>query len=165
MLLCGSGFYISWYISVQCIYNSRRSLISSDTYKKQNVAAFAFSVRETKNNPQIVFDDDEMEYHQAMYDIINIRRSADSIYITCIADTDEDNLKQLIASELFSTTNDINKQLPISYFHLDSYIHLRNIFDTHSINYVIRNYYISFIPGILPVHYISCPSPPPRTDA
>jgi hypothetical protein len=164
MLLCGSGFYISWYISVQCIYNSQRNLISSQAYKKQNVVEFAFSVCKTKNNPDIVFDDDEMEYRQEMYDIINIRRSGDSIYLNCIADRNEDNLKQIIASQMFSSTNDISKQLPISHFRLDNYINLKSNC-AGTVIFAIRNYYISFTSGILPVYYVSTPSPPPRMVA
>ena len=162
MLLCGSGFYISWYISVQCIYNSQRNIISSSSYKNESVVAFAFSKKDLSNHPEITLDDDELEYKQQMFDIINIKTSGDSIYLNCIADNDEDNLKQIIAGQILNSNHDFGKQLSISHFHIDDYINqLKNYNDLSANNNLIRTNHILFNVGILRSQFLSKPSPPP----
>lgn len=163
MLLCGSGFYISWRISMQFIYNSQKNLISSATYKKQNVIAFTFSKKDLQNNHNIQLDNDELNYNYKMYDIINIKTSGDKIFINCIADKDEDNLVKIVTANVFATGNDMAKQLPVSHFHIDDYISDAGNPGLFVTNNEIRNNYISITDGILPDQFLSRPSPPPRT--
>ena len=163
MLLCGSGFYISWRISMRFIYNSQKNLISSATYKKQNVIAFTFSKKDLQNSNNIQLNNDELKYNHKMYDIINMKTSGDKIFINCIADKDEDNLVKIVTANVFATGNDMAKQLPVSHFHIDDYISDAGNLGLFVTNNEIRNNYISITDGILPDQFLSRPSPPPRT--
>ena len=108
MVLCGSGFYIAWYLSLQSIRNSQRAIISNTTFDSERIVKFAFSKSDFKQILILVFDDDgenEFEYKQQMYDVINKKNKGDSIYITCISDKDEDHLNEMFIAQILETGN------------------------------------------------------------
>jgi len=161
MLLCGSSFYLSWYISVRCIYNSQRNLISTAAYRQQNVVAFTLPVHATPGGPRIAIDGDELSCGQAMFDIINITRKGDTLRVNCIADTDEDQLRELIASQLFSANPGAGKQLPIAHFRLDHFISQQLPAGVTGLPGVRLGHQDPFTVLGLPLQYRSLPSPPP----
>ena len=61
MMLCGSGFYIAWYISLQSVWNSQQAIISNATFDSDRIEKFTFSKADFKTNPDLTFDDDDGE--------------------------------------------------------------------------------------------------------
>ncbi len=125
MVLCGSGFYVAWYLSLQSIRNSQRAIISNTTFDSDRIVEFAFSKSDLKANPDLVFNDDgenEFEYRRQMYDVINKRNKGDSVYLACISDKDEDHLNEMFIAQILETGNNASgKQLPIFKFRLDHF--------------------------------------------
>lgn len=166
MMLCGSGFYIAWYISLQSVRNSQRAIISNSTFNNNRIIKFVFSKAGVKNNPDLVFGDDgenEFEYKHQMYDVVNQKTIGDSIYFTCISDEDEDHLNEIFIAQILEPGNNTSqKQLPIFKFRIDHFtndakngitlFHVTNRFE-----FIYKTYM-----AILPSPYLSTSSPPPK---
>jgi hypothetical protein len=165
MMLCGSGFYIAWYISLQSVRNSQRAIISNSTFHNDRVMKFVFSKADVKNNPDLVFDDDgenEFEYKHQMYDVINKSTIGGTIYFTCISDKDEDQLNDIFISRILETGNTNGKQLPILKFRIDHYtndIKNKNVF--LSMGNRLNHFYVTYDAGKLLTPYLNTSSPPP----
>ncbi len=167
MVLCGSGFYVAWYLSLQCIRDSQRAIISNTSFENDRIMNFAFSKSDLTTNPDLVFDDDgenEFEYKQQMYDVINKKNIGDTIYLTCISDKDEDHLNEIFIAQILDTGNNpIGKQLPIFKFRLD---HFTN--DAKKTSVLFRTNgdwripYKTYNINNLPSPFLSISSPPPK---
>ncbi len=167
MVLCGSGFYVAWYLSLQSIRDSQRALIANTTFDNERIVKFAFSKADLKANPELSFDDDgenEFEYKQQMYDVINQKDIGDSIYFTCISDKDEDNLNEMfIAQVLEAGNNPTGKQLPILKFRLDHFINdTNNANDFFRTNVDLKTRYKTCNVNNLPSPSLAISSPPPK---
>ncbi len=166
MLLCGSGFYIAWRISLQSIHNSQRTVILNSTFNQNKVVSFVFSKKDFQTNTDFSFDGDdenEFEFKGQMYDIINQKNFGDSIYISCISDNEEDNLRDFAMAQILNNNNNTSeKKLPILNFRLD---HFTNNFETINNLFLIQQQkvptYKRHNSGSLPITYLSTSSPPP----
>jgi hypothetical protein len=163
MMLCGSGFYISWYISLHSVQNSQRTIISNSAFNRSKVVQFIFSKNDLKKNTDFTFDgENEFEYKNQMYDVISRKNIGDSIYIICISDTEEDNLRDIAMSQIMSSGNNTTgKELPIFKFHLDRYT---NDFKNINAGFLIKltsNSYRQHKAGKLISPYLNTSSPPP----
>lgn len=162
-MLCSSGFYVSWYVSLQCIRNSQKEVITNSDYQKDKIINFVVSKQDLENNADISFDSqNEFEYKDLMYDVINKKVIGDSVYINCISDNEEDNLKNIVFSQILKTgNNNTGRELPILKFHLDHYtLHTKsNSFASSSRE--TGQHYQKRKCDILPAPYLNIASPPP----
>ena len=164
-MLCGSGFYVAWYIGLQSIRNSQKAVLSHPSFSKIKVVKFVFSKDDLKNNSDVVFDEDdsnEFEYKKQMYDIISRHEVGDRIYITCISDTEEDNLRDFAMSQIMNSGNNTTgKELPIFKFRLDHFTHnFKNVFTVFSMNAIACSHHDYTVEKLI-TSYLNIPSPPP----
>jgi len=167
MMLCGSGFYVAWYLSLQSIRDSQRAIISNTGFDNDRIMKFAFSKSDITTNPNLVFDDDgenEFEYKQQMYDVINKKDIGDTIYFVCISDKDEDHLNEMFIAQILETGNNTSgKQLPILKIRLDHFTNdTKNTSALFRINGNWRIAYKTYDINNLPSPYLSISSPPPK---
>lgn len=162
-MLCSSGFYISWYVSLQSIRDSQREAVNNSNFHKGKIINFVFSRTSIEQNRELNFENaDEFEYNNCMYDVINKKTVGDSIYVTCISDTEEDNLKDVAIAQILRTgNNSTGKELPILKFRIDHYTNdLKNI-SCCSVGIDIFQTYKNAASLILPAPYLNISSPPP----
>lgn len=163
MLLCGSGFYIAWYMSLQSVRHSQKNLIATSTFKSDKVVSFVFAKKDFQKNEEVIFnDEDEFEYNNQMYDVINKKIVGDSIYISCISDKQEDNLRDVAITQILNASdNSTGKQLPIFNFRLDHYTN--NLFNNESFFLKsFMHFYIKYNDSKLVAPFLAIFSPPPR---
>ena len=167
MLLCSSGFYIAWLISLQSVRHSQRAIISNSVFNKDKVIEFVISINDAKKNTDFIDEDEnEFEYKGQMYDVISQKTSGDSIYINCISDKEEDHLKDVAARQVIKTENNTaGNQLPILKFSLDQFIH--NFNNNNIVFFIEKNtrFYTTYKTGNLPSPYCNTASPPPWVSA
>jgi len=167
MMLCGSGFYIAWYTSLQSVRNSQRAIISNANFDNERIVKFAFSKEDFKTNTDLNFDNDnsenEFEYKQQMYDVINQKTIGDSIYFSCISDEDEDHLNEIFIAQILESGNNTGqKQLPIFKFRIDHFTNdAKNGITLFHVTNQFKFIYKTCI-GTLPSPYLSTSSPPPK---
>lgn len=168
MMLCGSGFYVAWYLSLQSIRDSQRALILSAGFDNNRIIKFAFSKSDLKTNLDLVFDDDdgenEFEYKQQMFDVISKESKGDTVYLACISDKDEDHLNEMFISQMLETGNNSNgKQLPIFKFRLDHFTNeIKNTSIVFRTNGDLKSRYKTCNVNNLPSPYLTISSPPPK---
>jgi hypothetical protein len=164
MLLCSYGFYIAWYASLQAIHNSQKAIMLHSDLHKNKLVKLVFSKNDFEKNTRFTFDDDdkeEFEYNKQMYDVAAKKIINDSIYVTCISDTQEENLRDVAMAQILSGDSSASgKELPIFKFRLD---HYTNSFQTISSYFFIKKNTKRFIkhtrkPGS-PYIYVSSPPP------
>ncbi len=83
-----------------------------------------FSKTDFERNARFTFDDDEdeFEYDKQMYDVVQKEIANDSVYVTCILDSEEENLRDFAMAQILSREdNASNKELPIFKFRPDQY--------------------------------------------
>lgn len=165
MMLCGSGFYVAWYMSLQSIRNSQKAILSHSSFSKNIVVKFVFTKNDLKNNSDVIFDEDdsiEFEYKKQMYDVISRKEVGDHIYITCISDAQEDNLRDFAISQIMNNGNNTTgKELPIFKFRLDHFTHnFTGAFTLFSMNVVACSHH-DYTVGKLIAPYLNISSPPP----
>lgn len=169
MMLCSSGFYIAWHISLQSVRYSQRAIISNSVFNKDKVIEFVISLNDTKKNTGFTYEDEdenEFEYKGQMYDIISKKTSGDSIYINCISDKEEDHLKDVAIHQIIKAENNTSgNQLPILKFSLDQFIH--NFNNNNIVFFIEKNaqFYKKYNTGNLSSPYLNTVSPPPWVSA
>jgi len=129
-MLCCYGFSIVWYASLYAVHNSQKEIISRADLHKHKLVSFVFSKSDFQRNPRFTFDDeDEFEYNKQMYDVVKKKITNDSVYVTCISDTEEKNLRDFAMVQILTgQENAAGKELPIFKFRLD---HYTNSFQTN----------------------------------
>jgi hypothetical protein len=163
MMLCSSGFYVAWYISLQFVRNSQKAIIAGSGYHKDKLARFVLAKKDFKTNSELDFNDEnEFEYKSQMYDVIDQKAIGDSVYINCISDTEEDNLKNIALHQIIRSGNNTSgRELPILNFRLD---HYTNVLKTEPANFpegTIGNLFKNNNCAILSAPHLTVFPPPP----
>lgn len=143
MILCTSGFYVAWYISLQFVRSSQKTIIARSDYNQEKIVRFVLAKKDLKINSELDFhDEDEFEYKNQMYDVIDQIIIGDSVYITSISDTEEDNLKNIALHQIIRSGNNTSgRELPILNFRLD---HYTNVLKTETANFHKRTHPVFF---------------------
>lgn len=163
MILCTSGFYVAWYISLQFVRGSQKTIIARSDYHKDNIVRFVLAKKDFKINSELNFhDENEFEYKNQMYDVIDQITIGDSVYINCISDTEEDNLKNIALHQIIrSGNNKSGRELPILNFRLD---HYTNVLKTEIANFpkgTISGFFKNHNCSNLPTPCLTVFPPPP----
>ncbi len=105
MILCSSGLYISYRLSLFSIRQHQKEVILHSEIFKGRVFEFSFSSNyiHDKNIDLVFVEDDEIMFNGKMYDIISKDKSADSIFIKCIADKIEDEIREEANNQINNT--------------------------------------------------------------
>jgi hypothetical protein len=166
-ILCTGGFYIAWFASLQAVHNSQKSLIAHSIYSQDKMIKFTMAKNDFETNDEFHFEDEnEFEFKNQMYDVISKRIINDSIYLFCISDSEEDNLKNIAISYILQTgNNNTGRELPILKFRIDHYTNdIKNAF----VNMVQKDFIDHYLHDkciILPDPYHHISAPPPRIFA
>lgn len=152
-------------MSLQSIRNSQKAILSHSSFSKNKVIKFVFTKNDLKNNSDVFFDEDnsnEFQYEKQMYDVISRKEVGDHIYITCISDTEEDNLRDFAMSQILNNdNNNTGKELPIFKFRLDHFTHnFKNTFTVFSTNVEACSHDDHTVEKLI-VPYLNITSPPP----
>jgi len=164
MILCSSGFYIAFYISLQSIKHSQHQIILSSDLKNKFVFEFSFSKSEIQNNSgEFSFEEEnEIKYNGKMYDVISQQSNGDHLTIKCISDEDEDYTLALAENQNIKTQKEKNfKDLTLLQLRLGMYTFtaVNNFYKPY--NPVFRHPFARFNPGKLLYPHLNIPSPPP----
>jgi hypothetical protein len=163
MILCSSGFYIAFHISLQSIKHTQRQIILSSDLKNKFIFEFAFSKDASTYKRQGIsfIERDEIKYKGKMYDIVSQHDTTDSIFVKCISDEQEDYTIALSQNELIKNQNAKNeKDLSILKFNLGVYTFPDTGIPKFSLNKETLSHQF-FHPGKLLFTIINVPSPPP----
>jgi hypothetical protein len=163
MMLCSSGFYVAWYVSLQFVRNSQKTIIARSDFNKDKIVRFVLAKKDFKTNSELAFDnDDEFEYKNQMYDVIDQKTIGDSVYINCISDTEEDNLKNIALHEIIRSGNNTSgRELPILNFRLD---HYTNVLKTEPSDFpqsIVICFFKNHNCNTLPTPNLNISPPPP----
>ncbi len=163
MMLCSSGFYIAFYLSLQSIKHTQRQIILSSDLKDKYIFEFSFSKEEANSSGDFSFvEKDEIKFKGKMYDIVTLHSTADSFYIKCIVDENEEYMKELASNAIIKQQTAKNER-SLSFLQLRLGFFTINSFDpfvkTFSIQKAVA--YNCFLPGELSKPDINIPSPPP----
>ena len=164
MMLCSSGFYIAFYISLQSIKHTQQQIILSSDLKNKFLFEFSFSKNDLKNNSQgFSFEEkNEINYKEKMYDIISQHAKGDSFLIKCIADENEDYTLALAQNQNVKAQSEKNsKELSIIQFRLGTYTFNANNNFSKIDDIISLQLFARFNPGNLLSPYLNIPSPPP----
>lgn len=164
MILCSSGFYIAFHISLQSIKHTQRQIILSSDLKNKFIFEFGFSKDASTYKRQGIsfIERNEIKYKGKMYDIVRQYDTPDSIFLKCISDEQEDYTIALSQNELIKNQNAKNeKDLSILKFNLGVYTFNS---DTEIPKIFLNKETLShqfFHLGKLLFTIINVPSPPP----
>lgn len=164
MILCCYGFSVAWYASLYAVHCSQKEIISRSDLHKNKLVELTFSKADFESNAQFTFDDDEdeFEYNKQMYDVVQKKIANDSVYVTCISDTEEENLRDFAMAHILSREDNApGKELPIFKFRPDQYT---NGFQTNfscDVANQDRKRFIKYNTGKPDSPYIHVSSPPP----
>ncbi len=164
MLLCSSGFYIAFYISLQSIKHSQQQIILSSDLKSKFVFEFSFSKSELQksNNDLSYVEKNEINYKGKMYDIVSQQYKGDNLVITCISDEDEDYTLALAGNQNIKAQREKNSQeLSSLKLRLGVYTFNDNINFLNNHNIIFTKFFARFNPGKLVCPNLNIPSPPP----
>ncbi|MGH2646309.1 MAG: hypothetical protein ACRDE8_02035 [Ginsengibacter sp.] len=164
MLLCSSGFYIAFYISLQSIKHTQQQIILSSELKNKFVFEFSFSKSElqSSNSDLSYEDEDEINYKGKMYDIASKQYIGDNLVIRCISDKDEDYTlaladNQNIKDQREKSSHELSSlKLRLGIYTFDDDI---NFLNSH--NTIFTECFARFNPGKLASPHLNIPSPPP----
>lgn len=164
MILCCYGFSIAWYASLYAVHSSQKEIISRSDLHKNKLVELVFSKTDFERHTRFTFDDDEDEfaYNKQMYDVARKRITNDSIYVTCILDDEEENLRDFAMAQILSREDNASgKELPIFKFRPDQYTNrFQNDF-SYDVAKQDRKLFIKYNPGRPASPYIHVSSPPP----
>ena len=165
MLLCSFGFCIAWYASLHAIHDSQKVIILHSGLHKDKLVKIVFSQTDFDRNIHFTFNDEEgeFEYNNQMYDVVTKKIINDSVYVTCISDTQEENLRDFAMAQILrSGDSATGRELPLFKFRLDRYTNsFRSIF-SFSITKESTKRFINYNTGKLNSPYIHVSLPPPR---
>ncbi|MBS1735934.1 MAG: hypothetical protein JSS98_04930 [Bacteroidetes bacterium] len=161
VLLCSSGFYLAFYISMHQIKKSQRAIIAKGGINDDHIFVFKFSAHELRNNPEIEMEESEFKYKGKMYDIISMENKNEVITISCISDGSEDYLLSLMGNSFYKLQKEKTSTHLIQLkWQLDNYTF--NVFD-YSAAYF--KHLIKYRPQkclcIVSNEHKNVPSPPP----
>jgi DNA gyrase/topoisomerase IV subunit A len=164
MILCSSGFFIAFQISLRSIKHTQRQIILSSDLKDKFIFEFAFAKKVSKNQHQDIsfVEKDEIRYRGKMYDIISQHEKGDSIFIKCINDEQEDYTIALSENNLVKDQQARNeKNLSLLKFNLDVYTSIsdKRSLLSFSIKQTIKYHFPAKEKLLFPI--INVPSPPP----
>ena len=109
IVLCSSGFYLAFYISMHQIKQSQRKIIASGNLNNDHIFVFNFSAVDLQNNKaNIELEESELKYDGKMYDIISKEEKNGMISISCIADGSEDYLLSLMGNSFYKLQKEKN---------------------------------------------------------
>lgn len=102
MILCSSGLFISYQLSLHNIHLQQRKIILHSDIFKDRIINFSFQkfCGKQKQNDLVFVEEDEIMYDGKMYDIIERSESNDSIFIKCIPDKIEDDIRAEASNQL-----------------------------------------------------------------
>ena len=163
MILCSSGSYTSYLLSLHSIHKHQREVILHSDNFKNIIAEFSFPLNYNRNeNIDLVFvEDDEIMFNGKMYDIVHQHTSADSIFITCIPDKIEDEVRDQVNNQINRTDGAIaQKNFSAFKFNPGPFI---SDSETVDLSLIFNRRATNFFSGkIQPVtQYLHVPSPPP----
>ena len=163
LTLCTAGFFIAWHISLQNIRISQKSAILQIGIHKDRIVKFVISKDKLNQENQFSFNgDNELQYQGQMYDVIDKTTIGDSIVINCISDKKEDELIQLVFSELVNKNdNSTGKELPIFKLKLDHFNNQSSYFFPVNITNNQHNFFLPPDHVLLPQPFLNVSSPPP----
>ncbi len=103
MVLCSCGLFISYKLSLHNIRLHQRETILQSANFKNGIVTFSFPVnyRDNKVYDIVYVEEDEIMFNGKMYDIINEHLSADSIFIKCIPDKIEDEVRNEASRHIY----------------------------------------------------------------
>ena len=102
MILCSSGLFISYKLSLHHIHLRQREVILHSDIFKNLVVHFTFprNHQSQKNYDLVFVEDDEIMFNGKMYDIAEKIETADSIIIKCLPDKIEDDIRTAASNQL-----------------------------------------------------------------
>ncbi len=105
MILCSAGLYISYKLTLHNIHLRQREVILHSDIFKHWVVQFSFPTNYSQNKDvDLVFvEKDEIMFDGKMYDIVDQYQSADSIFIKCIPDKIEDDVRDAVNNQIDNT--------------------------------------------------------------
>ena len=164
MLLCSSGFYIAFYISLQSIKHSQKQIILSSDLKNKFVLEFSFSKSDLqKSNNGLSYEEkNEINYKGKMYDIISQQYKGDNLIIRCISDKDEDYTLALADNQNIKAQREKSSQeLSSLKLRLGVYTFNDDINFLNNQDKTFTEFFARFNPGKLMCPNLNIPSPPP----
>jgi hypothetical protein len=161
VLLCSSGFYLAFVVSLQSIKLSQKKIIASTNVENKLILKFSLSREDCSREVSFKDNDEEMSFRGKMYDIISIVKNKDSISITCIPDGREDEILLMMTNSEFKIQkkNTNHKLLELKWrlenFTPPSDSIVSFLFESFSYRFFNKE------TNNLPVPYFNIPSPPP----
>lgn len=164
-MVCGSGFYIGWYAGLHAIHKSQKAIIANSNLNKKKLVEFVVSKSGFKKTFDSFFDNDEneFEFDGRMYDVVSQKIIGDSIHISAISDTEEDNLRELAVCYIVQgKKNTTGRDLPLVKFRLDLFANDLQI-SIHGFSplYNLPKFRHGKAPGLI-CPYFDISAPPPR---
>ena len=166
MMLCSFGFCIAWYSSLKAIHHSQKAIILHSDLHKNKLVKFVFSKTYFDRNTRFTFNDDEeeFEYNKQMYDVVTKKIINDSVYVTCISDTQEENLRDFAMAQILRRGDPATgRELPLFKFRLDHYTNSFQTIFSILLTKKSTKRFIEYNKGKLGSPYIHVSLPPPRT--
>lgn len=164
MILCSSGLFISYKLSLHNIHLRQREIILHSDIFKNRVVHFTFPRNhQTQQDNDLVFvEDDEIMFNGKMYDIIEQLQTNDSVFIKCIPDKIEDDIRAEASNQL-DKNDGANTQKNFSGFKFNAgpfivvteVTHYFNFLKTATELFPVEN------PEKLVAAFLNIPSPPP----
>ena len=164
MILCSSGFFIAFQISLRSIKHTQRQIILSSDLRDKFIFEFAFAKDVSTYHQQGIsfIEKDEIKYKGKMYDIVSQHQAGDSIFIKCINDEQEDYTIALSENKLVKDQQARNeKNLSLLKFNLDVYTTITDIKALLSLSKEETMQYHFPAKDKLLFPIINVPSPPP----
>ncbi len=163
MIVCSSGLYISYLLSLHSIHKHQREVILHSDNFKNIIAEFSFPLNYALDeNIDLVFvEDDEIMFNGKMYDIVQQYTSADSIFIRCIPDKIEDEVRDQVNNQI-NKTDGATAQKNFSAFKFNPGPFISDS-ETVDLSFIFNCRAPNFFSGnIQPLtQYLHVPSPPP----
>ncbi len=164
MILCSSGLYISYQLSLYSIRQQQKEIILHSEIFKGSVFEFSFSrdYIHDKDIDLVFVEDDEIMFNGKMYDIVSQQKSADSIFIKCIPDKIEDEIREEVNNQINNTKGTATQKNFSAFKFNPGPFTIRS--ETENLLFISKNKSASFLflKNDTPVaQYINVASPPP----
>jgi hypothetical protein len=161
IMLCSSGFYLAFYISMHQVKQSQRKIIATGNLNSDHIFVFNFSENELQNNKSIKLEESELKYQGRMYDIISREDKNGMVSISCIADGSEDYLLSLMGNSFYKIQKEKNNDHLFQLkWQIDNYtFNVPHIFNVHANS--AANYGPQMCFDIMSSDHKNVPAPPP----
>lgn len=167
MLICSCGLLISYHLNLYSIHLHQREIILHSVSFDSKILTFAFP-KDYHNNKDYDLEfegEDEMMLDGKMYDIIAEHASHDSIFVKCISDENEDEVRAEAGRQIEANTGtSTHENSPGIKFNPGVYIDHLTAESTAAISTSsIVFFYFKISPELF--HFSNVPSPPPWNNS